>query len=30
MDSLKLWKPVADPIIADDMWVADLVFIILL
>jgi hypothetical protein len=24
MDSLKLWKPVADPIIKDDMWEADL------
>jgi len=24
MDSLKLWKPVADPIIRDDMWEADL------
>jgi len=24
MDSLKLWKPVADPVIRDDMWEADL------
>lgn len=23
MDSMKLWKPVADPIIKDDMWAAD-------
>jgi len=23
-DSLKLWKPVSDPIVADDMWTADL------
>jgi len=24
MDSMKLWKSVADPIIADDMWTADM------